>query len=285
MSFRSFLLAFVLVSCLLGSEASGPSLSIISWLPKHRQFCNVSLSTGTISNCFGLPSVYLMGSSGVTYKDHIYIAAQNLSASGTPWEALSISINQKEFEWGNEFTSNNYSPYMTTYSTSLGMLVMAGSNGYTWVVSNQTQNMWYSFGYGQQGTFDQTLQEYWGLTTSYIYRQNVLSKSYTEIQNQYNIVAAAVSSNQVLYCIAQAADASLLYSYDTYLHQWGFVGCMANMVPIPYGATVLDPTETYMTFLATVSGKITLVTINVVDASITYSIASPDPGILLLQGF
>jgi len=282
--------AFVLtVSCLIClSQASDPSLSVMSWLPKHRQFCNVSLSSGALSNCFGLPNVYVMGLSGVSYKDHIYIAAQNLSATGNPWNVLAINTaSHGQIEWATSFTQSNFAPYMTTYSTSMpDVLVMAGATGYTWAVNNKTADEWYSFGYGLQGTFDQSLQEYWSVTSSYIYRQNVLAVTVTEITNQYNIVLVAVSpTRQVLYCMAQAADASLLYAYDTYLKQWSFIGCMTNMILTPYSAAILDPSETYMSFFATVNGKLSLITIDVNDASVTYSVASPDPGILLLQAF
>jgi len=284
---RSFLCGIVILSCLVCSQATGPALTIMSWLPKHRQFCNVSLSTGALTSCFALPNIYFMGISGAVYQNHIYIAAQNLSSAGTPWYALSISIDQKNIQWATSFNPNNYAPVMTSYSTSLQhAIIVAGNNGYTWLANSTNAFVWTSYGYGQQGTFDQSLQEFWGITSTTLYRQNILKQAATSIQNQYNIVLVAISSSrQSLYCVAQAADGTLLYVFDTYLNAWSFVGSVTGMVPVPFTPSVIDPTESYITFLASVEGKTSLVTLSLDSATVLYSIASPDPSMIMLQSF
>jgi len=290
MAVRSFLCAFALavLSCSICSpavSAATPSVSAIAWLPKHRQFCNVSLTAGTVSNCFSLPNVYLMGVSGAVHANQIYITGQNLSTS--LWYTMSINMDKQNVQWATSINPNNYFPIMTTYSIALGeAVVVSGSNGYTWLVNSTKAVQWMSYGYGQQGTYDQSLQEFWSVTTNTIYQLYILKQSSGTVPNTYNIVLLSVSSTrQALYCIAQAADGSLLYVYDTYLSTWSFIGCISNMVPVPNTASILDPTESYLSFVASVGGKISLVTISVTDASVVASIASPDASIILLESY
>jgi len=226
-----------------------------------------------------------MGSSGTVNNNHIYIAGQNLSTG--VWYGLSISIAQKNIEWATSFPNQYYNPIVSCYSAALReLIIVAGSNGYTWIVNSTKSVNWGSSGYGQQGTYDQSLQEFWGVGTSSIYRQNIVKQTETSIPNTYNVVVMAISSSrQALYCVAQAADGSLLYLYDTYLNTWSFVGCLSNMVPIINSASVLDSTESYLSFQASVQGKISIVTVSLDDASILYSVASPDPNIIMLQDY
>jgi len=290
MSFQSVLCEILLLCFICSTTAklsTGPSLSAMAWLPKHRQFCNVSLATGSLSNCFGLPNIYYMGVSGSVYNNRIYIPAQNLSSPNTPWYVLSIDIPEKYVEWATAFNPSSYIPVMSSYSIAMeSVVVVAGNNGYTWLVNSTSTRIWSTSGYGQQGTYDQSLQEYWGVTANSLFRQNILKKTESQINNQYNAVLVGISSSrQALYCVAQAADASLLYVYDTYLDQWSFVGCVTDTVPVQFAASILDVTESYFTFMGVVDGKNSLVTVDLNDASVLYSVSSPDPAIVLLQPF
>jgi len=226
-----------------------------------------------------------MGVSGAVHANQIYITGQNLSTN--LWYTLSVNIDKKTVQWATNINPGNYLPIMTTFSLALNeAVVVSGSNGYTWLVNSTKATQWMSYGYGQQGTYDQSLQQFWSVTSSEIYRLDILKQSSTQIVNTYNILLLAISSSrQLLYSLAQAADGTLLYVYDTYLTTWSFLGCISSMVPLPNTASVLDPTESYLTFIASVGGKTSLVTISVEDASVISSVASPDTGIIMMQSY
>jgi hypothetical protein len=227
-----------------------------------------------------------MGVSGAVANNHIYISGQNFSSPGTPWVAMCVDPNQQHTVWAENLnpSSNNF-PIMNTYSSLMSKsVVITGNNGNVWLVNGTSFSMWTNFGWGQQGTFDPSLQEFWGLTPTYLYRQSLMRITYTSILNAYNVVCLAMSTTrQLVYGIAQAADATIIYAYDAYFGTWSFVGCVASMIPVPFSTAVVDRSESYLTFIAQSGSKINLVTFDLTNTVVIATVPSPDPSILFLQ--
>jgi len=174
---------------------------------------------------------------------------------------------------------------MTTYSTTFNAaVVVVGQDGYTFLINATQSNEILNNGYGSQGSFDQTLQNFWGITASTIYQLNVIQSSISTSPNPWNIVAIAVAEQStVLYSLATAADATILYVMDTTLFQWNFIGCISEFAIVPYSTAILDISESYLTFLAhpSAGGKVTLLTLDVSDGSIVYQVVVADTLVLL----
>jgi len=288
------ILVFLLFGCCFTQSLFIPesSLNAWAWLSNSRELCLLDFTTGDASSCSSLQDSFNMGVTGVITKGIIFISGQNYSSPTIPWMTIAVDPSQvtaniSQILWSTTISPGNYGPIMTTYSSvQASAMVMAGDNGYTWLVNSTQENQIIDSGEGFQGSFDTTLQSYWSVDSSNLYQTNMVTRRISTNTNSWNVVsvAAAQKSSQV-YALAQAADATLLYSFNILSRIWNFIGVVKGVAVVPYSASFLDSTEESITFLANawVGSPVQIVTISVVDASLLYNVNSPDTAPILLQ--
>jgi hypothetical protein len=268
------------------------AVSVYAWIPSKYQVCKVDTSSGSVSSCTRVPGVFYMGSGGAVSADNMaYLSGQNYTNPNSPWTALTIDLTSQKVSNSallSSISQSSSTTVMTTYSSFLDVeLVVTGNNGYTWAVNGSDVTQWLGAGWGTVGTFNQQLQDFWGLTYSTIYRQNMVRKSTTQMPNTWNCVGIAASQeSSILYGVAAAANSTLLYALDTYFGTWSLVGCLKSYSPVSYYPVILDPTEQYLSFLASpINGAPVIVTASVVDFSLVSTAGAVDSRMQLLQAF
>jgi len=290
-------LLFALFSC--EAVSSVPTLNPVwSWLPSTQEFCQVQLASGTASSCFSVPDNLIAIGSGCTFNGLAFFTAQNYSAITYPFVTVAVNLSSQAYAWAQIWNpSSSRSVVPTSYSRALSAAIVSYyiyscENDYGFQYFNSST----AFGVGcfyngniNQGpvsVYQQRSDQFW-LLNSGGFSMFEPAEGMSAWPNPYQVSVFTISGDSsTIYALAQCGDAVVLFSLSFPKMMYHTIGLIPSAVLSPFTPAVLDSSNSFLSFLASSPvGASLVVTISVIDASVVFSVPSPDTSLSMLQAF
>jgi hypothetical protein len=257
------------------------------------EFCLVKVFTFESDGCFSLDSSQVVGMGGAFVDQrYLYFSLRNYSASFQgPWHTNAIDVVDPLNSWKRDFsTCTNQIPpeTFTSYSPLFDKVIVQMDDFSNTELYLLNDTMCDSFSSGETGTVSTYLassNQFWVIAEESLYSTNLISRDVTRYKNVWNFVQIAASQHtDVIYGLAPAAGSTLLYSLDTSLIEYTFIGDITNCQAVNGSTAVIDYNEMYVSFVCLNSQSAPYaVTLSVYDASLVSYTLVEDAGLQFIQ--